>query len=590
MFNKIYTLIYILIFSISTHAFTFESYEVDFEGIDDEETLQVLTSVSQLIQLKDIVPASESALKRRAESDLQNILKALHSFGLFSAKIYYYLDFDLDPVKITFKITKDDPYLLEDFLLINSKNSNKKFPLQTISLKELGIQLHKTAYPKDIVQAEERLLGLMDQAGFPFAKIERREVMAHQNTKTIHVVLEIDEGPMCHFGKVKISGNKRVSDLLIYRKLQWKSGDIFNPSKLEMTQNALEQTALFKSISIEKGELEDDDLLPIEIYVQEAKHRSIGFGIGYTTDLGPGSSFEWELRNARKMGETVSLKTNVWQTMQEVSLLYMIPDFKQPKQDLKILADYEHERTKGYSQISYSLSALIERQLNSQMKISYGGMFKQLQDARSDNNRTFNLLKAPIHFKFSNTNNLLDPTDGFSFNLKMTPSFQLLKPQFFYVTNSLVGSFYLPLTDDHRLVFADKLTLGTILGTTHHAIPPSERFYAGSDSLLRGYHYLTVSPLNKHNKPVGGRSMLINSWELRLRKSESLGFCLFYEAGNVFESYTPRFDEKWLQSVGLGFRYFTPVGPIRGDLAFPLNRRKGLDAPCQFYISIGQAF
>jgi translocation and assembly module TamA len=589
MFHKILYLLLFLITLIS-NASAFESYTIDFEGVESEEHLTILKSVSGLISLQNIPPVSDASLKRRAEADIINFTKALQSLSLYGSSVDLKIDFEKDPVHILFTIKEGDFYPLANFKILQSNDSHSNFPFESINPSQLGIKLHAKALPKDILQAEETLLSLMEKAGYPLSKIAKREVVVDFEAKVVVVTLIVNEGPKAYFGNGIFSGNNTVLKEFLQKKIAWNKGQVFDPCKIERTQNALEQTGLFRSISIENGDLSNDGTLPVLIDVQEAKHRSIGAGLGYATERGLGAAFEWEHRNVRNMGEKLSLKSNIWRGQQEATLLYMIPDFMTAEQDLRFILDYEHQRTKGFSENSYSFSTLVERQINEHMRISYGGMYKQLHDTRSDNDRDFNLIKAPLQLRFNNTNSLLDPTTGYSLNLKIVPSVQIFRPQFFYSINTLISSFYLPLTDDHRLCLANKITFGTILGATRHTIPPSERFYAGSENLMRGYHYLTVSPLNSHHKPTGGRSMLINSMELRCRLNETFGFAAFYEMGNVYQSFTPDLKEKMLQSAGVGIRYYTPVGPLRADVAFPLNRRKHVDGPFQFYISIGQAF
>jgi Outer membrane protein len=138
-------------------------------------------------------------------------------------------------------------------------------------------------------------------------------------------------------------------------------------------------------------------------------------------------------------------------------------------------------------------------------------------------------------------------------------------------------------------VLAGKAHIGSIYGSRRITIPPPERFYAGSQCLLRGYKYMTVSPLDGDNKPIGGRSIMVYSLETRF-KVNSFGWSFFYEVGNVYTQIFPQFFDKQRQSLGVGFHYYTQVGPLRLDLAFPLDPRKGIDKPFQFYISIGQSF
>jgi translocation and assembly module TamA len=99
-----------------------------------------------------------------------------------------------------------------------------------------------------------------------------------------------------------------------------------------------------------------------------------------------------------------------------------------------------------------------------------------------------------------------------------------------------------------------------------------------------------VGPL-EDGTPTGGRSQFLISQELRWRWTESFGLVGFVDGGVVTEEafYDPTVDDlRW--GTGLGTRYFTPVGPLRLDMAVPIDRRSGIDAPWQFYISLGQAF
>jgi translocation and assembly module TamA len=343
----------------------------------------------------------------------------------------------------------------------------------------------------------------------------------------------------------------------------------------------------------------------MEIQVNESKHRSIVGGVSYTTARGVGAVAEWDHRNVRGMGERINVHATVWAKTQDGRVSYVLPDFRKKNQDLIYLAEVEHEITKGYTETSFSASAIIENKINKRLNVSYGGLYKWISIGRSENNGVFNLLKIPLQVRWSTSNSLLDPTSGYSFNLKTSPTMQIRVPSYFYCPSTLTSTFYMPFTEDHRFVLAAKAVVGTIFGSSRHEIPPSELFYSGSENTLRGYKYLTVSPLDHDNKPTGGRSIMVFSFEGRVRLSETIGFVGFYEIGNVYKSSLPEINHKQLQSAGLGFRYHTPIGPIRFDVAFPLTRRdkhqhnkdlkagkkpKKLDSLFEAYISIGQAF
>jgi outer membrane translocation and assembly module TamA len=123
-------------------------------------------------------------------------------------------------------------------------------------------------------------------------------------------------------------------------------------------------------------------------------------------------------------------------------------------------------------------------------------------------------------------------------------------------------------------------------------LPASERFFAGGDTTIRGFALDTVGALNTISAsgfPRGGNALLLVNGELRLPVWKDIGAALFVDGGNVFDR-TSQMDLRELRgSVGFGVRYKSPIGPIRFDIGFKLDRRP-LESPRAFHFSIGQAF
>ncbi len=138
---------------------------------------------------------------------------------------------------------------------------------------------------------------------------------------------------------------------------------------------------------------------------------------------------------------------------------------------------------------------------------------------------------------------------------------------------------------------AGRVRAGSIVGESRAEIPASKRFYAGGGGSVRGYQFKKVGPLDDENDPIGGRSVIELSAEARFRVSERIGLVPFVDGGAVFTNpdFSTEGDDTIRWAAGLGGRYFTVIGPIRLDVAFPINKRD-VDDDFQFYVSIGQAF
>ncbi|MGA8165162.1 MAG: BamA/TamA family outer membrane protein [Waddliaceae bacterium] len=557
-------------------------YRVMFSGIQRQEIVDLLKDASQL-NVKKNTPQTLSSLRKRAEKDIPHLIKALQSQAYYQAKIHVELNnTSAQPIEVIYHVDSGPVYPLAEF--------NISPECLGVTPQELSIALHQPALPKNILRAENALIELLKHRGYPLAAIAQRKVIADQKQQHILVTIEVDIGPLLSFGKSEIIGNKQVAESFIRKKICWKENDRYDPHQIEETIQEIEATGLFRSVEIVHSEdPTENNTLPITIDVAEAKHRSLAFGLGYSTQRGPGITGQWQHRNYWGNGERFYINANLLQQTQEAACSYTIPDFLSCRQDLLLKTEWQHKDTEGFCSTSFSLSGLLERQLSEQARLSIGGKYEYLNNDDSDNNGNFHLLKVPTQWKWSNVDDPLDPISGATLFFKIVPTTQLLGPRFVYAKSTFTGSIYYPLSSDRHFVVAAKMHLGSIIGSGRREIPPSERFYAGSENTLRGYSYYTVSPL-KDGDPIGGRSLMTFSLEGRWRATEKWGGVLFYDAGNVYSPSFPQLNKKVLQSVGGGLRYYTPVGPLRLDIAFPLNRRRSLDKAFQVYFSIGQSF
>lgn len=569
------------------------SYEVIFEGLQDPKLLDLVRSASRLEKLKDSPPSTLLGLKRRAEGDMANITQALHSQAFYGSSSTFTIDHDRSHVNVALHLGPVYPLAAFNIRYLHNGEEIEacKLPF-LVTLKNLNVKIGEPALPETILSAEDALLELFNKQGFAFASIKKRDAFADQLAQNVIVWVVIEIGPLTHFGPLEIKGAERLKHMFFYRKLHWCEGNIYDPKAIEKTQEALELSGLFRSVNITHAENPiNGDFVPMEISVVEGKQRSVGFGLNYTTSLGPGLTAEWEDRNILGEGQKLGFRSNIWQKLQQANVSYVIPDFGRQNQNLIWMIDYERERTKSFVENSLSLSGTIERKLNDNLRISYGGMYKRLRSQHSDFNGVFDLIKIPLQLRWSNADSILEPTKGGTIQLKMVPSLQIFHPQFAYSINTFTGHYYHSLTEDKRHVLAMKFMAGTIFGASRNEIPPPERFYAGSEATLRGYRYLTVSPLGIHHKPLGGRSILVYSVELRNRIGKDFGLVFFYDIGNVYKRALPNVSkEGFRQSAGLGIRYYTPIGPLRLDVAFPLNKRRHIDNSLEVYFSIGQSF
>jgi translocation and assembly module TamA len=579
----------IFLICVTTKASAGISYTVDFQGLNDPAALKTIKSLSQLTTLKRRPPVSVNALRYRAESDVPDILKVLHAHGYYEASVDIRIDENENIIDVRILIQPGPVYKIESYT-IDLHHGEKKIFCEQATLKNIGILLGKPAWARQILNSEMRLMQILAECGYPLASVEERSVIADGSTKGVRITLNIETGPLSHFGALSLLGLRDVRPRFIDQKVLWQEGEIYDSRIVESTQRDLINTGLFTSTLITHAEsLDENDLLPMKIEVTESKHRSINLGASYQTVFGPGLTFGWENRNLGGMGRKLSLQGDITRISHAGTATLLIPDFREPDQELVSQAIAMRESITAYVERSYSVASHVDRKIGRRLRFTAGGKVERLLVTSSVDNGEFTLIEVPLYVRWSSANSLLNPTRGATLEYRAVPTVNLSKPATYYLLQEISQSTYFPLALEDFLVFAQQMTFGFILSPNLSAVPIPKRFLGGSEEELRGYRYRTVSPL-KGKKPKGGRAALYYTAEARFRLSETIGLVPFFDMGAVYTTQLPRLKGKWFKSVGLGLRYFSFLGPLRFDVGVPLDRRRGIDPPYRLYITIGQTF
>ncbi|MES2199024.1 MAG: BamA/TamA family outer membrane protein [Chlamydiota bacterium] len=568
------------------------SYKIEYIGIEDSFALKMIKSNVQLNTLQKTLPDSIQALRYRAESDIPEIIKILHSQGYYEACVQIRVEERSFGAMVFVMASLGPAYTISSFNLSLFQGSKDRcLTCEKLQASDLGIKLGSRIQAIKVIDAELKALEQLSQCGYPLALIANRSVVADGDTKTVSIRIEIDSGPLSHFGPLSITGSSTVKPLFFEQRIEWKPEDIYSAHKVDETQKILTDTGLFSSVSItHKEPINDDNALPMNIDVTESKHKSIYAGVSYQTYYGPGLTFGWEHRNIQGLGRRLSLQGDITKRSHVGVATYLIPNFLRVDQDYVWQGQANHLDILPYSERSYQVTNRLERRFSKKLRMSFGLEGERLFVDSSAQNGEYWILEVPIFLGLNGANNLLNPTKGINFEYKVIPAFAFSPDRSFYLTQKLSFCHYLPVDRDHILTIAQKISGGTILSGREEEIPVPRRFFGGSEEELRGYAYYSVSPLNKANKPIGGRSALYYTLETRLRMTKTIGVVPFFDMGNVTENQLFIPSGKWLKSVGCGVRYFSFIGPFRLDIGFPLNPRKGIDKKFRILISVGQSF
>lgn len=580
-------------------------YKTELTPIEDEVLAEAVKASSVLIELQAKPPDSLYGLHRRAQEDVARLEKALRSSGYYDGAVSILIDGrPVDPSQMAIGEAEPDapiPVKIEIH------------PGKLYRLREIGITGAETLPAKlraelaaevparaaDIMAERERLLNSVLAQGFPFASVKLEPALVDHKDQTVSVHYVVDPGPSATLGDIHVKGLDRVDAGFVDRRVTEFVGRPYGPGEIAKLREDLRSLDVFESVKITPADSVDQEgRLPIEVEVIERDRRFVGFGASYSTNDGAGAKAYWGHRNLFGGAERLRLdaeisglgENDLSEPNYGLSADFAKPDFLSQRQTLRsniaLVQEYDSET---FDREAATMSLGLERRLSETLSVSFGGEAEFSSITDDGETREFQLFGPAGAINLDTSDDLLNPTEGVRLSLSGSAFPEFIGSSQDVFQTRATGSSYLDLSGSGNLVLAGRLSVASVFGGSIGDLPEDRLLYAGGGGSVRGYEFRSISPLDENDDPTGGRSLVEGSIELRYRFLGDYGIVPFFDAGTVTEDVFPSFNEDVQYAAGLGFRYYSPIGPIRADVAVPLNPRED-DDPVAFYISIGQAF
>ncbi|MBP1742668.1 MAG: outer membrane protein assembly factor [Deltaproteobacteria bacterium] len=562
---------------------TLSSYDVRIEGLPSQGLLDQIKRISNSIILKDKPPASPSLLRKRVDEDVSLFTQWLRAQGYFGSHIGATLDETTKPLTVIFQVDTGPLFLLRSVDVQIAGRMEATIP-------DIGLTLGVPFNAETLAHSQNRLVREFTKKGFPFAEVTDRRITVDHADHSVAVVFFVTPGPSAQFGPTRISGLVSVEERVVHDTLPWTEGERFNADLIDAGQKKLISLGLFSLVrAFPAQELDESGRVPVNVILTERKHRSVSAGISYQTDEGPGVNASWENRNLFGGTEKLAFSATFADYVLSAEGGYLKPFFLRKDQSLRLSARLADDKPDAYSSRNLKSTSVLERSITEELKLGGGLGLKLSRVTQLGETNRYSYLLFPLNMEYDGSDDLLDPSRGNRVGLKLDPYADPFEDNPGFVRGFGRYRHYVQILKEPSLVLAGGIGAGAIVGADSAAIPADERFYAGGGGSIRGYAYQSVGPI-KDGVPVGGNYLIELSFELRLKISDRIGVVGFLDGGNAFASPEPDFSQGLLWGTGVGLRYYSPVGPFRLDVGFPLDRRPGLDDRFQVYVSLGQAF
>ncbi len=461
------------------------------------------------------------------------------------------------------------------------------------------IESGTTFSPRRLAEAEQTLRERFDALGYPDTNVESRvELVADR----ANILFEIASGPRKEVAEIAIEGNRVTKDRTIAKALTFGVGQVVSNQALLESQQRLYRTGLFSNVKLTCVPVGGDDATAqlVTVKVDEAPPLALGLGVGYDSTDGPGASFLLGYSNLSGRNVAIALQGRF--NRNESRGLLTIRRRRVFGNTIDSLGSllYEKQVQEGFSTTQTTLSIRLEQRPKPRW-IRYVRYSIQevrvtditdaeaaLEEIFEDKLSNVRLAETSLGLVRDTRDDAFLPTRGGYASIEGGVFARALGSEASFLQSFLRGSWTVSLKRAGR--FATFLRIGAEqpFGGTE-IVPLSERFFAGGINTLRGFATDSVGGLEVLGNNVGGEAIFLFNQEWHFPIWKSLRGELFLDVGNVY----PTIDDFDLTDMrydaGVGLRLDTPIGPIRLEYGWKLDRQPG-ESPGELVFAIGTLF
>jgi outer membrane protein insertion porin family len=440
--------------------------------------------------------------------------------------------------------------------------------------------------------------------GYAFVQVTPA-VKRNVDTKTIDVAFTVKEGPEVYVERIDITGNVRTQDKVVRREFRLVEGDAFNSTRLSRSEQRINNLGFFKKVDVTNTPGSAPDKTVIHVDVQEQSTGEFQIGVGYSTTDGPLANIGIHERNLLGRGQDLRIDTTVAFRTQQVDLSYTEPYFlnRNVAAGFDIFAlQRDNTSISGYNQASYGGSVRAGYQFSENLRqtVSYTLREDQIKDVVSNasifilqqqGSRLASIVSQSL--LYDRRDSRLKPTSGYY--LGQGTDVAGLGGQVYFLRNSVNGGYYYPFAP--KWVASVKGEAGYIFGLGTHTVKIEDRYFIGGDN-LRGFATGGIGPRDvQADEALGANAYWLGSFQLEmplgLPKEFGLSGHVFTDFGSAWslDDKGPTIVDKnsIRVSIGYGFSWDSPVGPVRIDFAIPVVRET-FDKKEFFRVGFGSQF
>jgi translocation and assembly module TamA len=559
-------------FSLSLAAATLL---IKVDGVSKEQ-VENIRSILSLAPLEKKEVASLSRLRYLYTKADKEIHIALQPFGLYRPKVNSQLFEENDQWIARFSIEPGEllPIGFLDVRLEGEALKDDAFNSVLLnSTLRTGSPLVHSAY-EDL---KKQLRSLAAERGYHQGLFTEHKVEVDLLSYQAHITLHYDSGPRFRIGDVVFSDNPLSDDFLI-RYLPFKQGDPVQSKNLLNLQGALVDSDYFQQVEVRPlwGQATEADV-PIEVMLNAKNRTKYTAGFGYGTDTGARATLGVTRRWVNQRGHQFNTQLRASEIRSNIAAEYVVPGFRPQKDRYAVNLSLNEEHSDNVDNSNLYIGTSWQQQQGRWQQVAALGW--QQEEFKIGNETTQSTFLIPrISFSTVSTQNRLNVNNGYRLTLQALGGSDRLLSDTSFLQLQLGAKGVYGFAPKWRLL--GRLDVGATFVDDFDKLPVSQRFFAGGDSSVRGYEYQSLSPMDADGDILGGQNLFVGSLEVDYRIKGNWGVAAFIDSGSAFKDIKANLST----GVGVGLRWFSPIGPVRIDIAMP---QSGDRSDIRLHLNVG---
>ena len=545
---------------------------IHIEGLDDTLSTNAYSALT-LEREKSVETLSRARVQRLYAQGVDEIRTALEPYGYYHATITPNLEQNDDNIIVSYQVTPGPVVhirTLDVTMVGNALDDAAMRNLYDAMPLEQGQTLNQQHYET----FKRQVLELSASRGYFDATFSTHTITIDTDINTADIVLHFDSGARYQFGEVTFSDNP-YSERFLRRFLDFDTGDAFTTQELIELQQDLNNNNYFNLVEVAPLVEEAQGLqIPINVRLEARKPVSASWGAGFGTDTGLRTSLGGQWYRATASGHQLQSLLRLAQFRSSAELRYLIPG-PNPTDDLITLSALYLQESPRDDVIESQTTQLSASYLKGNPVTTWSKIFSLSLQSESfdevDNVRNANLLFPSFGLERIRADNRFNTEHGYRIRFDTRTANKALLSSTSFLQAQLQGKWIYAFNQRQRVILRGDA--GYTLTDDLDNVPPSIRFFAGGDNSVRGYGFETLAPrgLDSDNNEIviGGAHLLVGSIELEHKFKDKWSMATFFDTGQAFDNFS---NINLARSVGVGVRYQSPIGPVRIDLAHPLNQ------------------